>query len=192
MAANLAPTNLAPIYLDDTRIRLQGDQHPRVSKILEAGGKGRSAKYQVMHLEFQSATEGKVLEPEDTIDRTTHSEVAVYLKVIRRNPSSTESPTSKDRGGSSRVDEVETGQPQVSPDASGPPAGASDDDTQPFTGMGPQQQSGLPRTAHAEEQEWKPQGAGHNRGERPKRSRPQREDSESAAVSEPQGELAQE
>ena len=55
---------LAPVYLDDTRVTLQGDPRPKVAKILQAGGHPTDAL--VVRVEG-----GQALGPDEVIDRTT-------------------------------------------------------------------------------------------------------------------------
>lgn len=73
------PTNLAPVYLDDARVQLQGDPRPRVSKIVAAGGKAVGDDLVVMRLRGQDDTKGSPIQLEDVIDRSGQTE-PVYLR----------------------------------------------------------------------------------------------------------------
>ena len=80
--------NLAPVYLDNERVTLQGDPKPKVAKIVEAGGR-RPDKVQVVRLKSQTDFEGKPVRLEDVIDRTLQSNNPVYLKCVdKENPAS--------------------------------------------------------------------------------------------------------
>src|SRR5688572_14968759 len=61
------PADLAPVYLDDTRVTLQGDPRPKVAKILQAGGLPKDAR--VVRVEGRSSS-GRPLGPDEVIDRT--------------------------------------------------------------------------------------------------------------------------
>ena len=71
------PANLAPVYLDDTRVQLQGDPRPPVSKIVQAGGKGRDVK--VVRLASLEDDRGSPVGLDEVIDRTARAE-PVYLR----------------------------------------------------------------------------------------------------------------
>lgn len=73
--------SLAPIYLDDKRVSLQGEPKPKVFKILEADGR-RAENFQVVQLVAQGGEQKRVLRPDDVIDRTQHADQGVYLKCI--------------------------------------------------------------------------------------------------------------
>lgn len=75
-------TNLAPVYLDDTRVQLQGDPRPKVSKIVQAGGKGAEQGLQVVRLHDQADEQGEPVRLEDVIDRA-EGGPAVYLRCVR-------------------------------------------------------------------------------------------------------------
>lgn len=92
--------NLAPVFLDDTRVQLQGDPKPQVSKIVVAGGLQPDA-VQVVRLRSQSDTEGRPLSLEDVIDRTAQSAAPVYLRVrgiAPRNPANPSNPGGQNPG----------------------------------------------------------------------------------------------
>ncbi|MES2154146.1 MAG: hypothetical protein V4510_03335 [bacterium] len=80
--------NLAPVYVNDARITLQGDPKPNVWKIIEVLGK-QPNDCEVVRLQGQMDVQGKTLSPNDVIDRTSGADSPVYLKCIDRNdPSS--------------------------------------------------------------------------------------------------------
>jgi hypothetical protein len=80
--------NLAPVYLDNERVTLQGDPKPRVAKIVEAGGK-KPDKVQVVRLKSQTDFEGRPVRLDEIIDRTVQSNNPVYLKCVDKgNPAS--------------------------------------------------------------------------------------------------------
>lgn len=70
--------DLAPIYLDDNRVKLQGDPKPRVAAIVKAGGK-RGVR--VMRLRSPTDEEGEAIQLETVIDRASESG-PVYLRVV--------------------------------------------------------------------------------------------------------------
>jgi hypothetical protein len=69
---------LAPIYLDNNRVTLQGDPRPNVAKILSTAGK-RPEKVRVVRLNRQNDTQGSALNPNDVIDRAANAATPVYL-----------------------------------------------------------------------------------------------------------------
>jgi hypothetical protein len=73
--------NLAPIYLDNDRVRLQGDPKPTVSKILQAAGKGTSKNVQVLRVDTKGSTEGEPCDWNEVIDRTSAGSEGVYFHV---------------------------------------------------------------------------------------------------------------
>ncbi len=70
---------LAPVYLDDNRVTLQGDPKPKVSKILLAGGK-EGTDFEVVRLRSQDDNEGTTVGADEVIDRTAQSDYPVYLR----------------------------------------------------------------------------------------------------------------
>lgn len=78
------PTNLAPVYLDDARVQLQGDPKPRVSTIVAAGGKAADGDLVVVRLRSQGDAQGSPMQLEDVIDRAKQTE-PVYLRCIPGN-----------------------------------------------------------------------------------------------------------
>lgn len=74
-------TNLAPVYLDDARVQLQGDPRPQVSKIVTAGGKQLDGATRVVRLRDQSDEDGTPVRLEDVIDRAQGPQ-PVYLRCV--------------------------------------------------------------------------------------------------------------
>lgn len=81
------PTNLAPIFLDDARVQLQGDPKPRVSKIVALGGKATDGDLVVVRLRSQGDAKGSPIKLEDVIDRAQQTD-AVYLRCVPSNEAS--------------------------------------------------------------------------------------------------------
>src|SRR5690348_4308005 len=79
-----APTNqnLAPVYLNDARVVLQGDPKPKVARIVTAGGK-TPTNCEVVRLANQTDAKGTPLGLEDIIDRT-RTNAPVYLKAVEK------------------------------------------------------------------------------------------------------------
>lgn len=75
-------SNLAPVYLDDTRVTLQGDPRPQVAKILQAGGKAASEGTTVVRLLEASGADGQPLGLSEVIDRE-KAITPVYLRVVK-------------------------------------------------------------------------------------------------------------
>lgn len=71
---------LAPVYLDDARVQLQGDPRPKVSKIVTAGGK-HTTHLRVVRLASLADETGEVLQLDDVIDRS-QQRSPVYLRCI--------------------------------------------------------------------------------------------------------------
>ncbi|HUR26312.1 MAG TPA: hypothetical protein VM327_09905 [Candidatus Thermoplasmatota archaeon] len=74
-------SNLAPVYLDDARVTLQGDPRPQVSKILQAGGHPASVKVLVVRLREAAGADGHPLALDDVIDRE-KAITPVYLRIL--------------------------------------------------------------------------------------------------------------
>src|SRR5688572_12309161 len=72
------PTELAPVYLDDARVKLQGDPKPKVSTIVAAGGKRGS---RVVRLRSPTDQDGESVGPEQVIDRASEAG-PIYLRVV--------------------------------------------------------------------------------------------------------------
>jgi hypothetical protein len=71
--------DLAPVYLNDTRVTLQGDPRPKVAKILQAGGRPSDARV----LRFEGSNPGPSLGPDEVIDRTGAPSRAIHLRTSR-------------------------------------------------------------------------------------------------------------
>lgn len=68
--------DLAPVYLDDTRVTLQGDPRPKVAKILQAGGRPTDARVVLQG----AAGQPRALGPDEVIDRTVGPSQPVHLR----------------------------------------------------------------------------------------------------------------
>lgn len=68
--------NLAPVFLDNKPIDLQ-DPKPKLSAIITASGKSNVTN--VKWLQFQPASQGKPLRPEEVLDRTSNPTMPIYL-----------------------------------------------------------------------------------------------------------------
>lgn len=71
------PADLAPVYLDETRVTLQGDPRPKVAKILQAGGRPPDAA--VLRSDTPSGP-GRPVGADDVIDRTGTPSRAIHLR----------------------------------------------------------------------------------------------------------------
>jgi hypothetical protein len=74
-------SNLAPVYLDDARVTLQGDPRPQVSKILQAGGHPAGQGVVVVRLREAAGADGHPIALDDVIDRE-KAITPVYLRVL--------------------------------------------------------------------------------------------------------------
>ena len=75
-------SNLAPVYLDDTRVTLQGDPRPQVAKILQAGGKETPEGALVVRLREASGADGQPVALTEVINRE-EATTPVYLRVVK-------------------------------------------------------------------------------------------------------------
>lgn len=121
-------SNLAPVYLDDTRVTLQGDPRPQVAKILQASGKRAAEGALVVRLREASGADGHPVALSEVIDREAAT-TPVYLRVVpkggaaagkqpRQGPGFAESQSFADpvhRGGSPRVAEAARPSQEVPP-----------------------------------------------------------------------------
>lgn len=74
----------SPVYLDDVPITLMGNEaRPRLSRIVQAGGK-RPDDVVVRWLMSSSDPTGRVLDPQEIIDRTVEPTQAIYLWSVSR------------------------------------------------------------------------------------------------------------
>lgn len=108
--------NLAPVYLDDARVTLQGDPRPQVSKILQAGGKPSADGVLVVRLREASGADGQPLALHDVIDRE-EAVTPVYLRVVQTDQTGPVHPTPP--RGSSAPGDIIRGTEAISPKASG-------------------------------------------------------------------------
>lgn len=102
------PTNLAPVYLDDARVQLQGDPKPRVSKIVAAGGKSFDEDVVVVRLREQGDAKGSPVRLEDVIDRA-HQDGPVYLRCVPNGPSEASFAADESTGVGGSVTQIEAG-----------------------------------------------------------------------------------
>ena len=72
---------LAPVYLDDARVTLQGDPRPQVAKILQAGGRAATDGLQVVRLREAAGADGHPVGLADVIDRE-KAITPVYLRIL--------------------------------------------------------------------------------------------------------------
>ena len=72
------PSELAPVYLDDNRVKLQGDPRPKVSAIVAAGGKQAR---QVVRLRSPNDEQGETVGLEAVIDRSSEAG-PIYLRCV--------------------------------------------------------------------------------------------------------------
>jgi hypothetical protein len=117
-------SNLAPVYLDDARVTLQGDPRPQVAKILQAGGHAAGEDVQVVRLREAAGADGHPIGLQDVIDRE-KAITPVYLRVLkdgRRDADPSSRAASK--GNLSRAPgDIARGTETVSPRAATPEAG---------------------------------------------------------------------
>ncbi|MFA5945005.1 MAG: hypothetical protein WC876_11140 [Candidatus Thermoplasmatota archaeon] len=100
--------NLAPIFVNNERVTLQGEPRPAVAKIVAASGKS-AEKVQVVRLKRQTDSNGRPMQLDDVIDRTQQADSPVYLKFLEpegavgttpewKDPASTVSATEPNEG----------------------------------------------------------------------------------------------
>jgi hypothetical protein len=102
------PTNLAPVYLDDARVQLQGDPKPRVSKIVAAGGKAVDGDLVVVRLRDQGDAKGSPIQLEDVIDRA-QQDGPVYLRCVPGSQSGESFAADESTGVGGSVTQIEAG-----------------------------------------------------------------------------------
>ncbi|MEA3135821.1 MAG: hypothetical protein QOC71_102 [Thermoplasmata archaeon] len=78
--------NLAPVYLDDARVTLQGDPRPQVAKILQAGGQQAGEGLVILRLREAAGADGQPVALTEVIDRE-KAIAPVYLRVVKQTPS---------------------------------------------------------------------------------------------------------
>jgi hypothetical protein len=104
--------NLAPVYLDDTRVTLQGDPRPQVAKILQAGGQPASEGLVILRLREASGADGHPVALTEVIDRE-KAIAPVYLRVVThagrsgRIPATPQTPSGTEMGDLDRASEEE-------------------------------------------------------------------------------------
>lgn len=92
--------NLAPVFLDDARVSLQGDPRPNVKKIVIAVGKSPD-DCTVYQLSSQGDTAGRQLGMDEVIDRTLQVDAPVYLRCETQSEPGTRPSRSRKPGSSS-------------------------------------------------------------------------------------------
>jgi hypothetical protein len=108
--------NLAPVYLDDARVTLQGDPRPQVAKILQAGGKPSGDGVLVVRLREASGADGQPVALHDVIDRE-EAVTPVYLRLVQTDHPGPVHPTPPH--GTHAPGDITRGTETVSPTASG-------------------------------------------------------------------------
>jgi hypothetical protein len=81
-AGDWMASNLAPVYLDDTRVTLQGDPRPQVVKILQAGGAATADGIVVLRLQEAAGAAGQPIGLDEVIDRE-KAIAPIHLRVVR-------------------------------------------------------------------------------------------------------------
>lgn len=71
--------NLAPIYLNNDRVTLQGDPRPDVAKIVTSFGK-RPDAVRVVRLQTATDSDGQPIAMSEVIDRSSDATTPVYLR----------------------------------------------------------------------------------------------------------------
>lgn len=135
--------NLAPVFLDDARVSLQGDPRPNVKKIVIAVGKNPD-ECVVYQLRSQTDMQGREMNLDEVIDRTLQVDAPVYLRCetgsepgtrpprARKSPQSTPPASGTAPPASSPAPAPEPPAPNPGTSPSPPPQGV-----QPGTGPNP-------------------------------------------------------
>ena len=156
-------SDLAPVYLDDARVTLQGDPRPQVIKILLAGGRPASQGVQVVRLREAAGADGHPIGLDEVIDRE-KAITPVYLRILTEGNESLEAPASS----TTAVGDVTRGTEAVSPATSGEGAarkGASGRFAESQSFADPAHKGGSPRVAQgARPSREVPQGHGDEGG----------------------------
>jgi hypothetical protein len=144
--------NLAPVYLDDARVTLQGDPRPQVSKILQAGGKATGDGTLVVRLREAAGADGQPLALDEVIDRE-EAVTPVYLRVVKTAHAGPVHPTTTPTRTNAPGD-ITRGTEAVSPTSSGEQAArAGRSESQRFAEAqsfaDPAHRGGSPRVAPA-------------------------------------------
>src|SRR5687767_6092309 len=90
-------SSLAPVYLDDARVALQGDPRPQVAKILQASGREAPEGALVLRLREASGADGQPVGLGDVIDREKATS-PVYLRVVEGEAGIRTQETSSEEG----------------------------------------------------------------------------------------------
>jgi hypothetical protein len=75
--------NLAPIFLDNERVRLQGDPRPRLGKILAWGGRSPD-EYYIVRLREPLDPQGRPIAADECIDRSFIVTQPIYLRSFKK------------------------------------------------------------------------------------------------------------
>lgn len=76
---------LAPVYLDNERVRLRGAAHPRVREVVAASGRAAD-RFDVVLLRDGAAPDaGTLVGPDDVLDRTNEPTRPIYLTCVERD-----------------------------------------------------------------------------------------------------------
>lgn len=141
-------SDLAPVYLDDARVTLQGDPRPQVSKILQAGGHDVGRSVVVVRLREASGADGHPIALDDVIDRE-KAITPVYLRILKEGGKA-----AADAGGAGAptvaVGDMTRGTEAVSPTTSGEAAarqGSSQRFAESQSFADPAHKGGSPRVA---------------------------------------------
>lgn len=144
-------SNLAPVYLDDARVTLQGDPRPQVAKILQAGGRAAGPSVQVVRLREAAGADGHPLGLEDVIDRE-KAITPVYLRVLPGPDKTGPDPVGQRDGPTNAPGDIARGTETVSPTTAGE-ASARKGESQRFAESqsfaDPAHKGGSPRQAQA-------------------------------------------
>lgn len=105
--------NLVPVYVNDARVRLEGDPKPQVSKIVKIAGK-KPEGVQVFRLENQQDRMGRPLRLEDIIDRTVE-ENPVYLRLFDQEKGQGQPQTGTAPAGGARTPDMPPGERHGTP-----------------------------------------------------------------------------
>lgn len=107
--------NLQPVYVNNERIRLEGDPKPNVAKVIECCGK-QAARVEVFRLANRQDQYGQKLTVEDIIDRTIEAD-PVFLKLLEKESAKEAPPTGPSAGRESPMRTAGMAPPQGAPPA---------------------------------------------------------------------------
>ncbi len=151
-------TNLAPVYVNDNRVTLQGDPKPQVSKIIEACGKQPNA-VEIVRLTSRKDVQGKILKPEEFIDRAAAEGQPVYLKCVDRNEPSSAASGSRNKSGKWTAG----AQKQSQADTEGPRTSFSGGSRSETSSLGSEREPGQPAKMYDPHKETGRAGPGHGK-----------------------------